>query len=168
MDSLEHIEPSQNLTHLSKSQAISIKYQNLIVMRLMGVTHKKMGEKTGLSPEYVRRLFMRGGRLYKEFEAAKQVAAQMGTEEAMTILFSNLPDVARAMVSSAKEVGVPTGVMAGKIIFDHTFGKPVERVKINANVSYGTFAEWAKAQALAEEQKPNGQGETNRIQEQSE
>jgi hypothetical protein len=76
-------------------------------------------------------------------------------EESMNMMFGHLPDIVRANIVDAKSIGTPVAVAARKMIFDHTLGKPVEKIKFDGRLGIYNFADWIKSE---NEQRENNAG----------
>lgn len=136
-------------------------YVNIFTMRFLGLTFDQIAEKTGYNSAYLRRLFMEGGKLHNLYQDFREKAKEMGVQEAVDMMFGQLPDIVRAMIMTAKTPYSATGVSAGKQIMEYTLGKPPETVHVRGAVVHGTFADWMKAETL--KQKEHGHIEPQRL-----
>lgn len=128
----------QKVTPEESPDIIEYKYMQVFTLRALGFTYKEIAEKTGYNGVYLRRLFMRGGKLHKPFLAFRTVAQQESVEEAQNVFFGSLPDVARTLATTAKMPYEPSGVMAGKVILEQTIGDP-SKPSVQNNIQINNF-----------------------------
>lgn len=157
-------EITQNST---KWSLVPAKYYDVFALRILGLTYEQIAEKTNYSPDRIRHLFARGGVLYKFWRSWVEDFKKESVDEALDMMFGHLPDIVRANILHAKSQAMGA-VLARKMLFEYTLGKPEDRLKISAAVGVFTFADWVKQQTLAQKEndKQNPQPET--IPEQSE
>lgn len=112
---------------------VPIAYFDIFSLRLLGMTYTEIADKTGYSESHVRRLFAKNGAMHDIWESYRKEAKEGGIDDAITMMFGNLPDITRALIERAKGSG-RGAVEAGKIIMHYTLGKPPEKVNLKAEV----------------------------------
>lgn len=127
-------------------------YYDIFTYKLMGLSYEQISEKTGYTRQWIKELFAKGGRLYELWQQWLKTAKEESVDEAITMMFGQLPDVVRSMIMTAKTPYTATGVMAGTKIMEYTIGKAQENINIRGAIVHGTFADWMKAQTLKEKQ----------------
>lgn len=137
---------SPNVAGKEGEELLRFKYMNVLALKVMGFKYEDIAQKTGYSYGYIKRLFMSGGKLHALAKQFREVAQRESVDEAMDHLYGNLPDVARTMVTTANLPFDPSGVMAGRTVFEYTLGKPTERDKGAGGMGSNSFAEWAYEQ----------------------
>lgn len=145
----------QNSTPENREGMLRWKYYSILELRMAGLEHDQIAEKTGYTGQYIRKLFARGGKLHDVFEKYQVEGTEAALKEANIILFGGLPKAARAMVMTAQMPFSREGVAAGKVLFEYTMGKPTETVKLDASLKIFNFSDWAKAQMESIKEKQN-------------
>lgn len=112
---------------------VPIAYFDIFSLRLLGMTYAEISAKTGYSESHVRRLFAKNGAMHEIWQSYQQEAKESGIDDAITMMFGNLPDITRALIETAKGNG-RGAIEAGKIIMHYTLGKPPEKVNLQADV----------------------------------
>lgn len=134
---------------------VPLKYYEMFGLRIMGLTYKQIAEKTDYSEAHIKLLFSNNGVLGKLWADWLEKAKGDNVEESLSMMFGHLPDIVRANIIDAKQMGTPTAIAARKMIFEYTLGKPEEKLKFDGRLGIFTFADWIKAETLKDQQ--NGQ-----------
>lgn len=163
-------DTQQKATPVTTDETLQWKYIGILLLRAQGLTYEEIGKRTGLTAQYLRRLFMKGGKLHALFQEFAKVYHGEMTEETMNVIFGNMPDVARTMVATAQLPFTPASVMAGRVLLEYGLGSPEQRVKLNATVGVMTFADYVKQITLKEQQdaeqsKQTTSGQGDRVEE---
>lgn len=112
---------------------VPVVYFDIFSLRLLGMTYAEIAAKTGYSESHIRRLFAKNGAMHEIWQSYRQEAKESGIEDAIMMMFGNLPDVTRTLIDTAKS-GRRGANEAAKIIMHYTLGKPTEKVNIQADV----------------------------------
>ncbi len=139
---------STEILQNSTKTLVPSRYYDIFGLRVMGCDYKTIAEKTGYSYQHIRNIFARSGVLYEFWRHWCDEHKKEALEEATDMEWGQLPDIVRANIISAKDTKTMVGVAARKMIFDRTFGRPEDRIKINANVAVVNFSDWIMKQTL--------------------
>lgn len=131
----------QEATTENNEEDLKWKYINILTFWVMGFKYEDIAEKTGYSYQYIRRLFAKGGKLRGIADNFREVAHKESVNEAVNVLFGNLPDIARSLAQTAKMPFDMSGVAAGRTILEYTLGKPIDRQKDGGELGLGTTAD---------------------------
>lgn len=119
-------KPTQNLhsENLQKptNSLVPTKYYDMFTYRLMGLTYEQIAEKTGYTPQWVRELFAKGGRLYSLWQQWLKTAKESSVDDVFTMMFGHLPDITRMRIMEAKSLGA-NAIASTKIIYKNTIDK---------------------------------------------
>lgn len=138
----------QNATN----KPLPVKYFEVFTLRLLGLNFRQIAEKTGYSHEHIRYLFSKAGVLSQLWVEFLVEAKKSSLDEAIMMMYANLPDIARNLVNIAKGSDM-SGVRAAQIVFSYTLGDPRVRAESVYKSEPRTVAEWIKQQTLLEEEK---------------
>ncbi len=115
------------LTKPNKIRRGQIAYLNIFTMRFLGKTFDEISKATGYNANYLRQLFMQGGKLNQPWKEFESLARESSINEAYTVIFGKLPDIVRTMAVTAQMPYEPSGVMAGKTLMEYAVGKPADK-----------------------------------------
>lgn len=135
----------------TKLALVPAKYYEIFALRMLGLTYEQIAEKTKYTADHIRHLFARGGVLHDFWRNWVEDFKKENVDEAMDMMFGHLPDIVRANILHAKSQALGA-VLARKMLFEYTLGKPEDRLKINAAVGIFTFADYVKQQTLAQKE----------------
>lgn len=129
-------------------QLVPAKYYDLFALRIMGLDFKQIAEKSGYAYQTVRNLFARSGVLYQFWRDWVEERKKDAMEEVTDMEWGHLPDIVRANILDAKLQNSMVGISARKMIFDRTFGRPEDKIKLDARVGIFNFTDWVRQQTL--------------------
>lgn len=123
-------------------------YPRAFALRVRGFTYKRIQEqlaKEGIKISYMwlRCLFSRKGYLREMWEEYKRTMKEDAIEEAVTMMYGNLADSARALAMEAKKGGM-SGNSARRILLEYTLGPPAQRHILSGEVGIVTLEQFTK------------------------
>lgn len=144
----------------NNQELLEWKYLKVLVLRAQGLKYREIAEEVGVTETSVQRWFMRGGKLHGAFSRFNELAKQQSSDDVWTIIMGNLPDIARALVQTAKMPFDMTGSIVGTKLLEWGIGKAGDKNTAKhgggGQLSYADYVKQQTAADKEEEQKNAG------------
>jgi hypothetical protein len=116
-----------DLQKITEKALVPVKHYEMLYLRFMGLTYKKIAEQMGYTHDTVRGYFAKGGRLHELYRLWVETAKKNAIEESLDMMYGHLPDIVRSRIVLAKSMGKGSNE-AAKMIFSYTLGNPDKNV----------------------------------------
>ena len=140
----------------TQSLLVPYVYYEMFGYKLLGFNYKQIAEHTGYSYDYVRTLFSKDHVCYDLWQQWKAQMISQNLIDSRDMVLGNLPDLIRNLILTSKGEGFHA-LGASKILLSYISEFSRKNYE-NSNSSgpeefgrYKSFAEWVKAETLAEQ-----------------
>jgi hypothetical protein len=148
---VDSISKMKKITTRNNTKSLfPIIYYEIFALRIMGLTYKQIASKIGYSEDHIKHLFYSKGVLRELLQSWLETTKKENIDEAINMMYGHLPDIMRTTIINARTPNSMIGIMAAKIIFEYTLGKPGRLIKNESKAEVFTFTDWIKQTTLEE------------------